>query len=200
MWGQVRQLRQLFVHVCSALCFCPCVCARGDWLGPAWMLFLNASGRSRGANGFGGRGCVCNPEIYRHQRGSLSFSGAKLSSSIIKTSVESFWSQQWALRQTLIQTSILYTITHSEVMHTLAPLSLLSHLKRHTFDHTHILYVHASSLWKDAGQIRLVLHLLARRKFISTASQLQVHSYKTVITLAHDLTQTSTRSQRGMCS
>lgn len=73
-----------------------------------------------------------------------------------------------------------------------------SHTYRYTHTTTHIycmsMYLH--TLWKDAGQIRLELYLLWRRKFISTASQLQVHSYETVITLANDLTQTNTPSQR----
>lgn len=84
-------------------------------------------------------------EIYRLQPGSLSFSGAKLSSSIIKTSEESFWSQQWALRQTLMQTHILYTGAHTQSHAPTCALSLLSHLEGCTFDHTHIPCVHASS-------------------------------------------------------
>ena len=136
-------------------------------------------------------------EIYGLQPGSLSFSGAKLSSSIIKTSEESFWSQQWALRQTLMQTHILYTDTHSKSCTHLCS-CLCSHTYRNTHATTHIycLSVYLHTLWKDAGQIRLELYLLPRRKFISTASQLQVHSYKTVITPAYDLTQNNTQSQR----
>lgn len=55
------------------------------------MRLLNASGRSRGVEGFGGRGFVCAGRFIGFiQDRSLSFSGAKLSSSIIKTSEESF--------------------------------------------------------------------------------------------------------------
>lgn len=116
-------------------------------------------------------------EIYGLQPGSLSFSGAKLSSSIIKTSEESFWSQQWAVRQTLMQTRILYTNTHIGVMHTLA-IYLCSHTRqRYTFGHTHIcyisMYLHSG---KIGGQIWLEIYLLSRRTFIWTARWRYIHT------------------------
>lgn len=43
------------VHVCM----CLCLWARWLRLGPTWTLLLNVSGRSRGVEGFGGRGRVC---------------------------------------------------------------------------------------------------------------------------------------------
>lgn len=44
---------------CVHVCMCLCLWMRWLWLGPTWILLLNVSGRSRGVEGFGGRGCVC---------------------------------------------------------------------------------------------------------------------------------------------